>query len=150
MRHGHIVHEVSELAAAAAIDPLEILKQAEKRQWDILTRDGTLAMAPFEHGFPFRRLMVYLQLEGGDVEQDDAVDRLFERYKRLSVGRLYTVTATRVKIRQLPLKWRAGRNVTGSWHVDARGTQVCLALDAAAPGALTMISKEKGLWRACQ
>ena len=32
----------------------------------------------------------------------DAIDRLFARYKRLSPRRLYTVTATRVKIRQLP------------------------------------------------
>jgi hypothetical protein len=48
--------------------------------------------------------MVYLQLDGGDVEQDDAIDRLFKRYKRLSPGRLYTVTAARVKVRQLPTR----------------------------------------------
>ena len=42
---------------------------------------------------------MYLQLEGGDVEQDDAIDRLFARYKRLTPGRLYTVTASRVKVR---------------------------------------------------
>jgi hypothetical protein len=30
------------------------------------------------------------------------VDRLFDRYKRLSPGRLYTVTGSRVKVRQLP------------------------------------------------
>ena len=51
---------------------------------------------------PFGRSVVYLHLEGGDVEQDDAVTRLFERYKRLTPGRLYTVTASRVKVRQLP------------------------------------------------
>ena len=51
---------------------------------------------------PFNRSIVYFQLEGGDVEQDDAVTRLFERYKRLTPGRLYTVTASRVKVRQLP------------------------------------------------
>ena len=39
---------------------------------------------------------------GGDIEQDDAVDRLFTRYKRLSPGRLYTITPSRVKILQLP------------------------------------------------
>ena len=48
------------------------------------------------------RVVVYLQLEGGDVEQDDAIDRLFKRYKRLTPGRLYTVTGSRVKVRQLP------------------------------------------------
>jgi hypothetical protein len=45
---------------------------------------------------------VFLQLPGADVEQDDAIDRLFTRYKRLTPGRLYTVTETRVKVRQLP------------------------------------------------
>jgi len=34
--------------------------------------------------------------------QADAIERLFERYKRLTPKRLYTVTANRVKIRQLP------------------------------------------------
>jgi hypothetical protein len=46
--------------------------------------------------------MVHLNVEGGDVEQDDAIDRLFTRYKRLAPGRLYTVTGARVKVRQLP------------------------------------------------
>jgi hypothetical protein len=59
-------------------------------------------MAPFSQGKSFRRSIVYLQLQGGEVELDDAVDRLFTRFKRLTSGRLYTVTATRVKVRQLP------------------------------------------------
>ena len=68
----------------------------------MLTNDSGLVNAVFDAGFAFNRSMVYLQLEGGDVEQDDALDRLFQRYKRLSPRRLYTVTGTRVKIRQLP------------------------------------------------
>ena len=65
--------------------------------------DGALVETVFApEAPPFGRSIVYLQLEGGDVEQDDAVDRLFERYKRLTPGRLYTVTGSRVKIRQLP------------------------------------------------
>ena len=83
----------------------EVLKAAHKAQLDVMTNDAKLAEAPFaEEAPPFGRSIVYLQLEGGDVEQDDAIDRLFERYKRLTPGRLYTVTGTRVKVRQLPGK----------------------------------------------
>ena len=80
----------------------EIIKAAEKAQLDILTADPDLVEAPYQHEIWFKRTIVFLQLEGGDVEQDDAVDRLFERYKRLNPRRVYTVTGTRVKIRQLP------------------------------------------------
>jgi hypothetical protein len=45
------------------------------------------------------------------VEQDDAITRLFERYKRLTPGRLYTVTGSRVKIRQLPAGGRSPRDI---------------------------------------
>lgn len=81
----------------------DVLKAATKAQLDLMTNDAKLAESPFAPGaLPFGRSIVYLQLEGGDIEQDDAVGRLFERYKRLAPGRLYTVTGTRVKIRQLP------------------------------------------------
>ena len=81
----------------------EVLKAAHKGQLDVMTTDPSLAESTFAPDAPaFGRSIVYLQLEGGDVEQDDAVDRLFDRYKRLTAGRLYTVTGTRVKIRQLP------------------------------------------------
>lgn len=100
-RHGH------DAVASAALDPAptdvdELLETARVRQLDVMTDDAALAQAPFEGGCRFHRTLVYLQLDGQDVEQDDAVDRLFERYRRLSPGRLYTVTATRVKVRQLP------------------------------------------------
>lgn len=82
---------------------IELLKSAHKAQVDVMTADPKLAEASFAEGAPrFGRSIVYLQLQGGDVEQDDAVTRLFQRYKRLTPGRLYTVTGTRVKIRQLP------------------------------------------------
>jgi hypothetical protein len=81
----------------------EVLQAAHKAQLDLLTSDARLAESAFAQDAPkFGRSIVYLQLEGGDVEQDDAVTRLFDRYKRLTPGRLYTVTATRVKVRQLP------------------------------------------------
>ena len=81
----------------------EVLRAAHKAQVDLMTTDAKLAESPFAPDAPpFGRSIVYLQLDGGDVEQDDAVDRLFDRYKRLTPGRLYTVTGSRVKIRQLP------------------------------------------------
>lgn len=94
---GHKTHELAEVGLAVDAAPEEIYQAAGKRQWDIITTIGAVAMAPFESGVPFGRCVVYLQDEGG-------VDRLFERYHRLSPGRLYTVTAGRVKVRQLPTK----------------------------------------------
>src|SRR3954465_456351 len=99
-RHEHRVHEGAELNLGEQ-SPGEILKAAEKKQWDILTTDAALAEAPFA-GHAFGRTIVLLQVGAGDVEQDDAIDRLFDRYKRLAAKRLYTITPTRVKIRQLP------------------------------------------------
>ena len=101
-RHEQKVHAPPELELPEGSTLLDVLRQAERKQWDILTTDKALVDAPFENHFPFNRVMVYLQLPGGDVEQDDAVDRLFNRYKRLTPRRLYTVTENRVKIRQLP------------------------------------------------
>ena len=81
----------------------ELLEAAHKAQLDVMTSDPRLAESPLAADAPpFGRSIVYLQLEGGDVEQDDAVTRLFERYRRLTPGRLYTVTGSRVKVRQLP------------------------------------------------
>src|SRR5215468_719135 len=91
-RHEHQVHNAAELQLAPDVVPADILKSAQKKQWDILTTDSALADAPFTQNIPFNRTIVHLHLEGGDVEQDDAIDRLFERYKRLSPRRLYTVT----------------------------------------------------------
>lgn len=101
-RHEHQTHTVAELELDAGATHLDVLKAAQQKQWDVMTNDHELVNAPFEHDFYFNRSIVFLQLEGQDVEQDDAVDRLFERYKRLTPKRLYTVTGTRVKIRQLP------------------------------------------------
>jgi hypothetical protein len=99
VRHGHAVQ-----SSVASGDPLETLQTARKEQLDLLTNDAAMANTPFEKDFWFNRSLVFLQLEGGELEQDDAVDRLFERYKRLTPGRMYTVTGSRVKVRQLPSK----------------------------------------------
>ncbi len=101
-RHGHQASSPEDLALAPETPASEVLQAAHVKQMDVLTNDHALVDSPFESPTKFGRTMVYLQLEGGDVEQDDAIDRLFKRYKRLSPGRLYTVTGTRVKVRQLP------------------------------------------------
>jgi hypothetical protein len=104
VRHGHSAQNMTELGLPPATDPAIVLKTADAAQLDILTTDAALTSAVFASDLWLKRSMVYLQLEGADVEQDDAVDRLFARYKRLTPGRLYTVTGSRVKVRQLPGK----------------------------------------------
>ena len=101
-RHEHQTHALVELDLPPDARHIDVLKAAQQKQWDVMTNDPQLVNAPFDHDFYFNRSIVFLQLEGQDVEQDDAVDRLFERYKRLTPRRLYTVTGARVKIRQLP------------------------------------------------
>jgi hypothetical protein len=95
-------HEHQVVAPLEIFDSTEFLKTAHKQQLDIVTTDGALVDVIYAQKLPFGRSIVFLQLKGTDVEQDAAIDRLFARYKRLTPGRLYTVTATRVKIRQLP------------------------------------------------
>lgn len=95
----------AEVGLSPDAPPGEVLEAALKAQLEVLTCDHALADAPYaEEAAPFARSIVYLQLAGEDVEQDDAIDRLFKRYKRLTPGRLYTVTETRVKVRQLPAR----------------------------------------------
>ena len=102
-QRGDNVVDPSSVGVTPELAHADVLEAAHKAQLDVMTSDAKLAEAPFgEEAPPFGRSVVYLQLEGGDVEQDDAVTRLFERYKRLTPGRLYTVTGSRVKIRQLP------------------------------------------------
>lgn len=100
---GDSVVDPATVGVAPESQPADVLKAAHKAQLDVMTTKAKLAETPFApEAAAFSRSIVYLQLEGGDVEQDDAVGRLFQRYKRLAPGRLYTVTGTRVKIRQLP------------------------------------------------
>ena len=102
-QRGDTVVDPATAGVTSDLSQSDLLKAAQKAQLDVMTSAPKLAEASFAEGAaPFGRSIVYLQLEGGDVEQDDAVTRLFERYRRLTPGRLYTVTGTRVKIRQLP------------------------------------------------
>ena len=101
-RHEHTAFSMAELGTPAGATTGEIVRAAQTKQWDIITTDADLVNGVFDDDIWFNRSIVFLQLPGGDVEQDDAIDRLFQRYKRLTPGRLYTVTETRVKVRQLP------------------------------------------------
>ena len=93
---------LDEAGVAPDATAADVLRAAQLQQLDVITADASLPLAIFEEKLTFNRSVVYLQLEGGEVEQDDAIDRLFARYPRLTPGRLYTVTGSRVKIRQLP------------------------------------------------
>lgn len=101
-RHGHQPITPESLNLTPASPHKDILQVAERAQLDILTADPDLAESPYTLDYYFPRAIVWLQLAGGDVEQDDAIDRLFTRYKAPKPKRLYTVTENRVKIRQLP------------------------------------------------
>jgi hypothetical protein len=101
-RHGHDIRLLTEAELAPDAAPSDLLRAAHQYQLDVLTNDPTLTDAIYEDKLHFDRTIVQLNVEPGDVEQDDAIDRLFARYKRLAPGRLYTVTGSRVKIRQLP------------------------------------------------
>ena len=104
VRHEQTPVTLAEAGLTETSPIAEVLETAKKKQFDVLTADGDLPDAVFKQDLYLKRTIVYLQLPGEDVEQDDAIDRLFERYKRFSVDRLYTVTETRVKVRQLPSK----------------------------------------------
>ena len=103
-RHEQDVPEAALLGIAEGQDAAQVLELARKHQCEIITADAAMAQAPYELDLWFSRSMVYLQCPPGEEEQDDAIDRLFERYKRLTPGRLYTVTGSKVKVRQLPAK----------------------------------------------
>lgn len=100
-RHGQTAVLPESLELAADAEPDAVLAAATKAQLELLTADPALARAALGGGARFGRSVVLLSVGDGEVEQDDAIDRLFARYKRLSAKRLYTVTPTRVKIRQL-------------------------------------------------
>ncbi len=101
-RHEHTTFPLFELGTPETATYGDVVHASQSKQWDIITNDAALVNAVFDDDIWFNRSIVLLQLAGGDVEQDDAIDRLFQRYKRLTPGRLYTLTETRVKVRQLP------------------------------------------------
>ena len=101
-RHGHEASSLTDIGLSPDALPADIFDAARKGQLEIITADAAIAQAPFESPVRFKGTLVQLNVDAGELEQDDAIDRLFDRYKRLSPGRLYTVTGSRVKVRQLP------------------------------------------------
>ncbi len=100
---GHAVVTPVDLGLEVAADPLDVREAARKQQYEIVVPDRhTLdALLPRSAAREtFGRVLVYLRDEPADHAL--AVLRLFERYKRLTPGRLYTVSSGRVKVDQLP------------------------------------------------
>src|SRR4051812_3341638 len=87
VRHEHQAKSLADVELTDGAPPADVLASARKQQLEILTADSSIVDAIYEQRLPFDgRVVVFLQLEGGDVEQDDAINRLFTRYKRLSPG----------------------------------------------------------------
>lgn len=107
----HTVMELSEdgVTEATLDSPAELLKLLAKKQWNLFTTDGAFVDRVYEEHVEFAGVIVLL-LDDPEVldDQAPAVERLFERYKRLTPRRLYTITPSRVKIRQLPGAGQAG------------------------------------------
>ena len=102
-RHEHACHTSGELTGspdAAPVDlndPDALLPLLSKKQWNLITTNADFVHSLYEKKSEFAGSVVLLLSDAADP-----IDRLFERYKRLSPRRLYTVTGSRVKIRQLP------------------------------------------------
>ena len=99
---GHHAATRADLALGPDAPVAEVLKTCRRTQHELLTASADFldaALPASGRAEVFGRVMVYL-LDAND--QAESVKRLFARYKRLTPGRLYTVTAGRVKVRQLP------------------------------------------------
>ena len=109
VKHEHACHTMLELSEAtdapeaAAANAAVLLGLLTKKQWNLLTTDSALVRDLYEKKVSFAGVIVLVLEDPKELhDQGKAIDRLFERYKRLTPGRLYTVTPSRVKIRQLP------------------------------------------------
>jgi hypothetical protein len=109
VKQGHACHALLELSEAtdapneAADKPSLLLPLLEKKQWNLVTTDAEFIHTLYEEKQKFEGLIVLILDDAGDLhDQGKAIDRLFERYPRLTAKRMYTVTPSRVKIRQLP------------------------------------------------
>lgn len=109
-KHEQAVHTALELSADTDApaeledNPRELFKLLQQKQWHLFTTDADLIHQIYEDKIEFPGGIIVFMLDNPDVlnDQGAAVDRLFERYKRLTPKRLYTITASKIKIRQLP------------------------------------------------
>ena len=100
---GHASATLREFNLPEEATPAQIVQICRAKQHELLTasREFVDAILPGSGRTEiFGRVLVYLQ--DRPEEHELGVHRLFERYKRLAPGRLYTVTGGRVKVRQLP------------------------------------------------
>ncbi len=106
-RHEQVCQTMAEVApivdgvSESLASPGELLPLLQKKQLQLLTTDTAFLNALYEEKILFSGVIVLL-LDAEEGKQAGAIDRLFERYPRLTPRRLYTVTGSRVKIRQLP------------------------------------------------
>jgi len=108
-KHEQACHTMLELSSETDApnevgdSPMELCKVLEKKQWNLLTTDGDFVHKLYEEHVIFTGVIVFIVDDPVVLkDQGPAVDRLFERYPRLTPRRMYTVTASRVKVRQLP------------------------------------------------
>ena len=100
---GHRAARPADLGLPPDAAPLDLREAARRHQYELVVADrAALEMVLPTSGRRevFGRVLVHLAVAPPD--RPLAAARLFERYKRLTPGRLYTVTAARVKVAQLP------------------------------------------------
>jgi hypothetical protein len=100
---GHKVTLPIEAGIALDSPAAEVLEAARRGQYELVVADRTMlnALLPTAgRRDVFGRVLVFLNAGNSDAAL--AVVRLFDRYKRLTPGRLYTVSPQRVKVSQLP------------------------------------------------
>ena len=78
IRHGHSVVPLDQ-AKITATSPDKIIEQAHQSQVDVITKDRELAQHARLQPVKFDRSLIYLLVDG-EVEEDDAIDRLFKRF----------------------------------------------------------------------
>jgi hypothetical protein len=105
-RHEQTCEPFEDLASeeddAGALDsPRQALRLLTRDQRQLLTTDNGFVHTLYEEKLSFAGVIVLI-LDSAAGDQAAAIDRLFERYPRLTPRRLYTITGSRVKIRQLP------------------------------------------------
>jgi hypothetical protein len=97
--HGHQALALAE-AGVAEDAPIEmVIAAANAGQLDLISADSETAHVPFATRIPFRRSIALLESGGGE-----GIERFLERYPRPAPSRLYTITPSRIKVRQLPGK----------------------------------------------
>ena len=101
---GHQAQRYADAGIDPAMTPRQLLAAARTRQLELIVagRETIEAMLPGSGDKQtFGRVLV--QLPGKPEEQEEAIARLFFRFKRLTPGRLYTATPDHAKARQLPI-----------------------------------------------